>query len=515
VQTVEVTFELRDTCEDDAYIMFASSDWATSNWGTESSEAVTVTTDRLAGNGAYTVRVDAAQPFDGIAFMALGIVNGEKTFPGAAIEINSISVNDQPIEFAKGYTSSDDGVCTRMNIYNEWVSELPEDAHSFDGNLEGASPVIVDPAVFAGVTSIEITFTLHMPSANAYVAYASSDWAVSNWDANSDENVTVYPAIVEGPGSYTTTVEFANPGTGAAFAALYMDNGENAFPGYYLEITGIQVNGQPVELTAKGYTTSDDGIVTRENIFNEWVNELPKEARRADGDLEGASAIIVDVAAFEAVSSITVDFKVIYGEPAEVEAATVTAEEAKALIDAGFHAYFGCQGKDTYVFRNAWNDSYALNDTEHPYFYQLTGWDDSRIWAEGKGFTVEQLEDASVNMGGTFVDTEINGAGTYTVSCTTGELGFGATESFNLLYVSTDIPSVLYNSGFVTFSDVTCKIGDGKTLTMEHELVDASGDYVSLRLLDSYNYASEPFGYTVPGANATITITFTMTVTAE
>ena len=38
--------------------------------------------------------------------------------------MDEIRVNGQPIEAKKGYTSSDDGIITRSNIYNEWVSEL-------------------------------------------------------------------------------------------------------------------------------------------------------------------------------------------------------------------------------------------------------------------------------------------------------------------------------------------------------------------------------------------------------
>ena len=34
--------------------------------------------------------------------------------------------------------------------------------------------------------------------------------------------------------------------------------------------------------------------------------------------------------------------------------------------------------------------------------------------------------------------------------------------------------------------------------------------YARIILLDSYSQPSEPFGYTVPGANETITITFTV-----
>ena len=37
-----------------------------------------------------------------------------------------------------------------------------------------------------------------------------------------------------------------------------------------------------------------------------------------------------------------------------------------------------------------------------------------------------------------------------------------------------------------------------------------TGDYVRITALDVYNQTAEPFGYTVPGAGETISITFTV-----
>ena len=54
----------------------------------------------------------------GLAFTALGIKNGETFLPGYTIELKDIRVKGEEIAFEKGYTSSDDGIETRMNIYN-------------------------------------------------------------------------------------------------------------------------------------------------------------------------------------------------------------------------------------------------------------------------------------------------------------------------------------------------------------------------------------------------------------
>ena len=41
--------------------------------------------------------------------------------------------------------------------------------------------------------------------------------------------------------------------------------------------------------------------------------------------------------------------------------------------------------------------------------------------------------------------------------------------------------------------------------------MDTSGDYARIILIDEYNCGDAPFSYNVPGADATISITFTVT----
>ncbi len=481
VKSVEIDFTLHQFGVDRAYIMYANADWSSCFWMDGNEYPVNAKVADIDGFGDYTVGLEFNEPAEGLAFTALGIVKGEKTYP---------------IAFTKGYTSSDDGVETRMNIYNEWVSELPTDARSFDGTLDDAAPIIVDKALFASVKSFEIDFSLLPVTDTAYIMYANADWSSCFWMDGNEYPVKATTAEITGPGQYTVGLEFNEEAQGLAFTALGVKTGEKTFNGYFIDITEIKVNGEPIAL-GKGYTSSDDGVEMRENIYNEWVSELPADARRADGDLEGAAPIIVDKEAFAAVKSVEITFNFIYGKPVVKDAAApLTQEEADALKQNTYNAYIGVQGKDTYVFRNSWDEAnYGRDSAEHPEFFgRLTGWD---------------ADNNAVDYGGSFVDAQISGDGEYTVSFTTGDMGMGDTADYNMLFVSTDIPSGLVRDGYLTIDNVKVKFGSGAT--QEYTEVDTEGEYVAIKIIDVYNQAEAPaIVYSVPGANETVAITFTV-----
>ena len=490
VKTVEADFVLHKAT---AYIMFANEDWSAQYWGGAAPEGVTATNVEIAQPGDYTVALEFAQPVKGLAFTALGLTNGELSFRGDFLKINAIRINGEAIDFTKGYTSSDDRITTRMNIYNEWVSDLPEDARSFDGSIEDAKPVIVDKAAFGEVTKYEIDFSLIPVTDTAYLMYANGDWSAQYWGEDA-EGVTAANVTVDGPGTYTIGLEFAEEAKDLAFTAVGIKTGEQTFNGYFINVTEMKVNGEAIEL-GKGYTSSDDGICTRENLYNEWVTDLPSDARRADGDLEGASAVIVNKDAFASVKTVEVTFEFIYGKPvAADDDAPLTEEEAAELQKVDYNAYIGVQS-ETYIFRNTWDEAnYGRDSQDNPEcFGQLTGWDG---------------DNNKVNYGGSFEDVLLTKDGTYTVSLTTGDMGFGTDTFFRMLFVSTEIPAKLVKDGYVTISDVQVKIGDAAT--QSYTDVDTAGDYARIVIIDEYNRGEAPFGYNVPGANATISITFTV-----
>jgi len=352
----------------------------------------------------------------------------------------------------------------------------------------------VDKEAFVSVKTVEIDFTLVPVTDVAFLAYADAAWAMQNWAAEDAEGVKVGAATITGPGTYTVSLEFDKEAEGLAFSAVYVQNGELTFNGYFIDVKEIKVNGEAIE-TGKGYTSSDDGITTRENLYNEWVTDLPSDARRADGDLEGASAVIVDKEAFAAVKTVEVTFDYIYGKPiVKDEGAPLTEEEAAELQKVDYNAYIGVQ-TENYIFRNTWDEANYGRDSENAdFFTRLTGWD---------------ADNNAVDYGGTFEDVLLTSDGTYTVSLTTGDMGFGSDTFFRMLFVSTEIPSKLVADGFVKIDDVQVKIGDAAT--QKYTDVDTSGAYARIIVIDEYNRGEAPFGYTVPGAGATISITFTVT----
>ena len=500
VKSVEVDFTLYQHPLDVAYIMYADAAWANQFWYDGNEYPVTATTALINGFGDYTVGLEFNEEAQGLAFAALGVANGEKTYPGAYLKINAIRVNGEEIAYEKGYTSSDDGITTRMNIYNEWVGEIPADARSFDGTTADAKPVIVDKEAFAAVKSVEVDFSLLPVTDLAYLMYADAAWANQYWYDGNEYPVTATTAVIDGAGTYTVGLEFNEPAQGVAFAAVGIVNGEKTFNGYFIDVKEVKINGEAIQL-GKGYTSSDDGVTTRENLYNEWVGEIPADARRADGDLEGVSAVIVDKEAFVDVKTVEVTFDYIYGKPIEKSADAPLTEDEIAAIRAGkYNAYIGIQ-TEKYTFRNEWNEANYGRDSEaNPGFFdRLTGWD---------------ADNNAVDYGGTFVDALIDHNGEYTVSLTTGDMGFAADDTkIRMLFVSTEIPGRAIADGIIEISNVKVKFGDGRS----QEYTSVGGEtYARITLLDEYNLSDEPVAYTMPIApNTTITVTFTVSGMAE
>lgn len=152
-----------------AWLMFASSDYTISySVGdtydpTGCTTGVKATNVQITGEGTYTVGLDftGCGTAKGTAFSALGISNGEKFFPGYTYTIDEILINGEAYEMAgKGYTCSDDGKCTRVNLFNGWVNSVPDDARTADGDLTDCSAHIMPLTKKDKVDTITVTFTV-------------------------------------------------------------------------------------------------------------------------------------------------------------------------------------------------------------------------------------------------------------------------------------------------------------------------------------------------------------------
>ena len=76
----------------------------------------------------------------------------------------------------------------------------------------------------------------------AYLMYADAAWAKQYWGEDAGEGITAKNAEIKGAGEYTVGLEFAEAAEGLAFTAVGIADGENAFPGYTIELKVIRVN---------------------------------------------------------------------------------------------------------------------------------------------------------------------------------------------------------------------------------------------------------------------------------
>ncbi len=158
-------------------------------------------------------------------------------------------------------------------------------------------------------------------TALAWIMYNSEDWTVMSsvgdvYDANSvTYGVEVTNAEITGAGTYTVGLDFTGLNAGyaqsTAFMALGLTNGETLYPGYVIHIKEILINGEPYEMKGKPYTTSDDGVCSRVNLYNGWITGQPNGGRTPDGSLVGATAQLLDPEELGKIETITVTFSYI------------------------------------------------------------------------------------------------------------------------------------------------------------------------------------------------------------
>ena len=160
-----------DTCM--AWIMFSEGSWSLSysvgdTYTPDSvSPGIMATDAEITGAGTYTVSLDFTGTDKGYAentaFSAVGISNGEQLYPGYCIMITELKINGEPVRLkGRNYTCSDDGKCTRTNLYNEWVDmkSARSGARVLLGDLTGISATILDRSLesMQKIRTIEVTF---------------------------------------------------------------------------------------------------------------------------------------------------------------------------------------------------------------------------------------------------------------------------------------------------------------------------------------------------------------------
>lgn len=150
-----------------AWIMYQSKDFSKAySVGdtydpTSATAGLKATNVEITGAGDYSVSLDftGCGTAKGVGFCALGISNGEDLFPGCTITINKVLVNGEEYPLSTGYyTSSDDGHCTRVNLYNGYISSAPDDAR---GATDDATPQPLPLKNTDMIDTLEIQFTFN------------------------------------------------------------------------------------------------------------------------------------------------------------------------------------------------------------------------------------------------------------------------------------------------------------------------------------------------------------------
>ena len=496
-----------------AYLNINNSDW--SEFDAEWVNAV------ITGDGSYTVSMTAAEAQNLAQFNALEVVNGEEVLgTGAVLTVDSIEINGEKIELqGSSYTCSADGsgVTTRVNLYNEWnapdaTATAGDDKHAdcrvAEGNVADATACLWTAEQLTGVTSIVVNFTVSGfgtaggPAEAADNSDAATE-AVAHLAINNeswgDYEAEYVDATITGDGTYTVSMNAAEPQDLAQFNALQVPNGEALLgTACVITIDSIKINGEEIELQGPSYTCSADGagVDTRVNLYNEWNapdntatagDDNHLDQRIASGDLMDATACLWSSDYLSGVQSVEVTFTVSdFGKAAE--AGEAAGNDGAFDPNGEFNVYFGVQTA-AYSFRNAWNDSYGLGTPE---FDQITGWN-------GNDEVVRT---------GTITDAVIKGNGTYTVSLTGVDFADDA-EALNLLFLSTDIPL----DSDVKITDITVKMGGKKVYDFDESYQDPdTKDYIKTLLINTYNdafKADNEFAYTL-SAGMDIEITFTV-----
>ncbi len=165
---------------------------------------------------------------------------------------------------------------------------------------------------------IEVEPSIAAESGDAFIYINDGQFWIGYDGTNDNPNMTMltYNAGVTpitGNGDYTVsltsdTVGFRLDTTGDAnddscipggmsFMALIIKDGMEKCPDAVITINEIRLDGEAIPMSAKNYTSSDDGKELRSNIYNSWVNSLPADAKSTEGALMDADGKPLDIAA--------------------------------------------------------------------------------------------------------------------------------------------------------------------------------------------------------------------------
>ena len=250
-------------------------------------------------------------------------------------------------------------VCTACGESSSQAeSSVAETTAAESSAAETSAPESSEAAESVAAEDIEFEEPVVAEDGHAFLYINDGQFYVS-YDGTANSLMTYAAGVPEitGDGTYTVSVDAGTKGCqfdiggdangdyrcdGLSFAAVIVKGGTTLYPNMCIEIKEIRMDGKPITMNAKNYTSSDDGKEMRANIYNQWVNNFPDDAHPADGAVTGEfgeySSQIVDPADFKKWQKIEVDFEVTgtdaAGAAAGEEKKDAAAEESEAAAES-------------------------------------------------------------------------------------------------------------------------------------------------------------------------------------
>ena len=214
-------------------------------------------------------------------------------------------------------TFADDDI---LAMYQE-KRQANEEGQDYADVQAAAAAEAAAAAAEAPVTFQQDAVVVDDQTALAWIMWNDGGWALTHsvgdtYNADSiSEGLVATNAVITGEGKYTVGLDFTGTAQGysasVAFAAIGISNGEALYPNYVINIKEVRINGEIYRLKGRAYTTSDDGVCTRVNLYNEWVTSVPKTARLPGGNLAGATPTPINRndALIAEIKTIEIDFE--------------------------------------------------------------------------------------------------------------------------------------------------------------------------------------------------------------
>ena len=214
-------------------------------------------------------------------------------------------------------TFADDDI---LAMYQE-KRQANEEGQDYADVQAAAAAEAAAAAAEAPVTFLQDAVVVDDQTALAWIMWNDGSWALTHsvgdtYNADTiSEGLVATNAIITGEGKYTVGLDFTGTAQGysasVAFAAIGISNGEALYPNYLVNIKEVRINGEIYRLKGRAYTTSDDGLCTRVNLYNEWVTSVPKTARLPGGNLAGATPTPINRndAVIAEIKTIEIDFE--------------------------------------------------------------------------------------------------------------------------------------------------------------------------------------------------------------